>query len=66
MDRYLDRWEKILRDNDIDGIRFIVENDDDTSRDMRNLSPLSALLSDDERHRVIVEFGTKLKAAPER
>ncbi|MFD6857073.1 hypothetical protein ACFWCF_06980 [Rhodococcus sp. NPDC060090] len=62
MDRYLDRWEKTLRDNDIDGIRVIVESDDDTSREMRNLSPLSVLLSDDERHRVIVEFGTKLEA----
>src|SRR5574340_1588881 len=66
MDRYLDRWDKIVRDNDIDGIRRIVESDDDTSREMRNLSPLSVLLSDDERRQVLAEFGTRLKATAQR
>ncbi|WP_194293864.1 hypothetical protein [Rhodococcus pyridinivorans] len=66
MDRYLDRWDRIVRDNDIDGIRTIVESDDDTSREMRNLSPLSVLLSDDERQRVLNEFGTRLRGTATR
>ncbi|RQM31920.1 hypothetical protein TN91_23450 [Rhodococcus ruber] len=66
MDRYIDRWDRIVRDNDIDGIRKIVESDDDTSREMRNLSPLSVLLSEDERRRVLTEFGTRFKAGTTR
>ncbi|AYA28068.1 hypothetical protein C6369_025750 [Rhodococcus rhodochrous] len=66
MERYLDRWDMIVRTNDIDDIRRIVETDDDASREMRNLSPLSVLLSDDERRRVLTEFGTRLKATAQR
>lgn len=66
MERYLDRWDMIVRTNDIDDIRRIVETDDDTSREMRNLSPLSVLLSDDERRRVLTEFSTRLKATAQR
>ncbi|WP_259444382.1 hypothetical protein [Rhodococcus sp. DMU2021] len=66
MERYLDRWDTIVRTNDIDDIRRIVETDDDTSREMRNLSPLSVLLSDDERRRVLTEFRTRLKATAQR
>lgn len=66
MERYLDRWDTIVRTNNIDDIRRIVETDDDTSREMRNLSPLSVLLSDDERRRVLTEFGTQLKTAAQR
>lgn len=62
MDRYLDRWDEIIRTQDLDTVRRIVETDDDTSREMRNLSPLSVLLSKDDRSRVLDEFGTKLKA----
>ncbi|MDT2010229.1 hypothetical protein FXW78_54215 [Rhodococcus opacus] len=53
MTRYLDSWERIIRDNDIDGIRRIVDSDDETGNEMRNLSPLSVLLDEDERLQVI-------------
>lgn len=36
--------------------------DDDTSREMRNLSPLSVLLTDHERDRVLDEFAAQLEA----
>lgn len=62
MDQYLSRWDEIIRTDDIDSVRRIAETDDDTSREMRNLSPLSVLLTDDERHRVLDEFGTQLEA----
>ncbi len=62
MDQYLSRWDEIVRTNDIDSVRRIVQSDDDTSREMRNLSPLSVLLTKDERHRVLDEFGTQLEA----
>lgn len=62
MNQYLDRWDEIIRTDDIDSVRHIVQSDDDTSREMRNLSPLSVLLTKDERHRVLDEFGTQLKA----
>jgi hypothetical protein len=62
MDHYLERWDEIIRTQDLEAVRRIVESDDDTSREMRNLSPLSVLLSPDDRSRVLVEFGHKLHA----
>lgn len=62
MDQYLSRWDEIIRTDDIDSVRRMAETDDDASREMRNLSPLSVLLTEDERHRVLDEFGTQLKA----
>ncbi|MCJ0907472.1 hypothetical protein [Rhodococcus sp. ARC_M6] len=46
-------WERIVDNNDIGGIRNIVESDDENAREMRNLSPLSILLSEDERLQVL-------------
>lgn len=63
MDHYLDRWDEIIRTQDLDTVRRIVETDDDTSREMRNLSPLSVLLNTDDRSRVLTEFGHKLEAS---
>lgn len=50
---YLERWERIVDDNDIDAFRAVVARDDETGNDMRNLSPLGVLLTDDERLQVL-------------
>ncbi|MGW4482021.1 hypothetical protein [Rhodococcus triatomae] len=49
----LDRWEQIIDENDIEALRTIVESDDETGNEMRNLSPLHVLLTEDERMRVL-------------
>ncbi|MCJ0907052.1 hypothetical protein [Rhodococcus sp. ARC_M6] len=51
--RCLDQWEHIVEDNDIEAIRAVVVSDDEHAREMRNLSPLSILLSEDERLQVL-------------
>lgn len=53
MRSYLDRWEQIVSDNDIDAVRAIVAADDETAREMRNLSPLHVLLTEPERMQVL-------------
>ncbi|PVX59699.1 hypothetical protein [Rhodococcus globerulus] len=49
----LDQWERIIADNDIDTVRKISVSDTETDREMRNMSPLSVLLSESERLRVL-------------
>lgn len=51
--RCLDQWEHIVSSNDIDTVRKIADSDSETAREMRNLSPLSVLLSEPERLHVI-------------
>ena len=51
--RCLDEWERIVDDNDIEAVRAVVESDDEHAREMRNLSPLSILLSETERLQVL-------------
>ena len=53
MRSYLDQWEQIIGDNDIDAVRAIVAADDETAREMRNLSPLHVLLTEPERMQVL-------------
>ena len=52
----LDRWEQIVRDNDVEAFRLIVAADDETGNEMRNLSPLGVLLTEDERLQVLDEL----------
>lgn len=52
----LDRWEQIVRDNEVEAFRRIVAADDETGNGMRNLSPLGVLLTEDERLQVIEEL----------
>lgn len=47
------RWERIVRTGDLESVRRIVESDDEDSLEMRNLSPLSVLLEENERRDVI-------------
>jgi hypothetical protein len=49
----LERWERIIAGNDIDTVRKISASDTETDREMRNMSPLSVLLSESERLRVL-------------
>ncbi|MDJ0403297.1 hypothetical protein QNA23_07405 [Rhodococcus erythropolis] len=49
----LDQWKRIIADNDIDIVRKISVSDTETDREMRNMSPLSVLLSESERLRVL-------------
>lgn len=49
----LDRWEQIIRNNDVEGLRRIVESEDETGIEMRNLSPLHVLLTEGERMKVL-------------
>jgi hypothetical protein len=49
----LDRWEQIIGSNDLDAVRRIVVSDDEIDREMRNLSPLTVLLSEPERIQVL-------------
>ena len=49
----LDRWARIIADNDIDAVREISVSDTEADREMRNMSPLSVLLSENERLRVL-------------
>ncbi|MGF7123320.1 hypothetical protein AB4Z09_20660 [Rhodococcus sp. TAF43] len=61
MTSYMDRWEQIVRDNDIKSFRNIVDSDDETAKEMRNLSPLSVLLDEDERLQVLDDLRDLLK-----
>jgi len=47
-----------VRNNDIDAVREIDASDTETAREMRNLSPLSVLLSEPERLHVVADLRT--------
>lgn len=53
MGECMDLWEQLIRTNDLDGIRGLVLSDDERSQEMRNLSPLTVLLNEKERLRVL-------------
>lgn len=49
----LDRWERLVRDEDVPGIRRVLTGLDRDSIEMREMSPLGGLLSEDERLKVL-------------
>ena len=49
----LNRWERIIADNDIEAVRAISVSDTEADREMRNMSPLSVLLDESERLQVL-------------
>jgi plasmid maintenance system antidote protein VapI len=51
--RNLDRWEKYLSDDDILGIHRVLTGLDRDSIEMREVSPLRGLLSQDERIEIL-------------
>ncbi|MFE5644175.1 hypothetical protein [Rhodococcus sp. NPDC056516] len=46
-------WERVVADKDISTVRRIRISDTETDREIRNMSPLSVLLSESERLRVL-------------
>lgn len=46
---HVELWDRLLHSGDIDIIRRIVLADDERGREMRNLSPLTVLLTESER-----------------
>ncbi|WP_301851094.1 hypothetical protein [Rhodococcus pyridinivorans] len=63
MNRYLAEWDEIIRTGDLDSVRRIVTADDDHAREMRNLSPLSVLLDENDRIEIRNELSDLLRAA---
>ncbi|WP_433761336.1 helix-turn-helix domain-containing protein [Nocardia sp. CA-135398] len=51
--RNLDRWESLIRRGDVPGIHRVLTGLDRDSIEMREVSPLSGLLSQDERADVL-------------
>ncbi|MBY6414424.1 hypothetical protein HQ346_22625 [Rhodococcus sp. BP-252] len=62
MTSYLDWWEQIIRNSDIETLRSLVQSDDETGNDMRSLSPLYVLLTEPERLQVIDDLRTTILA----
>nr|WP_254072954.1 hypothetical protein [Rhodococcus rhodochrous] len=50
---HVERWDQLLRSGDLDLIRHVVLSDDEVGREMRNLSPLTVLLTESERLEVL-------------
>lgn len=50
---HVGRWDELLRTGDLDLIRNVVLSDDEVGREMRNLSPLTVLLTESERLEVL-------------
>jgi transcriptional regulator with XRE-family HTH domain len=53
--RNLDRWEVLVRDGDVAALHRILTGLDRDSIEMREVTPLSGLLSDEERTEVLQE-----------
>ncbi|MGH3734618.1 MAG: helix-turn-helix domain-containing protein [Micromonosporaceae bacterium] len=51
--RNLDRWQQLLRDRDVPGLRRVMTGLDTDSVEMREVSPLGGLLSQEERSAVL-------------
>ncbi len=51
--RNLDRWGRLVLDRDVRGLRRVLTGVDTSSMEMREVSPLGGLLSEEERRRVL-------------
>ena len=51
--RNLDRWQKLVRDRDVPGLRQVMTGLDTDSVEMREVSPMGGLMSQDERAEVL-------------
>ncbi len=51
--RNLDRWQRLVRDRDLPGLRRVMTSLDTDSVEMREVSPLGGLLPQDERSEVL-------------
>lgn len=55
-ERNLERWESLFRSEDVSGIHRVFTGLDRDSIEMREVSPMSGLLSPDDRQRVLQEI----------
>jgi hypothetical protein len=51
--RNLDRWQHLLDDRDIPGLRRVLTGLDTHSVEMREVSPMGGLISQEERSEVL-------------
>ncbi len=51
--RNLDRWQRLIQDGDLSGLRRVMTGRDTDSVQMREVSPLGGLLSQEERSEVL-------------
>ncbi len=54
-ERNLERWESLIDGGDVGGLHRVLTGLDRDSIEMREVSPLSGLLSPEERHQVLVQ-----------
>lgn len=45
----LERWEELVTGKDLEGLRLVLTGLDRSSVEMREVSPMSGIISDDER-----------------
>lgn len=55
--RNLDRWRKLVRGNDVSGLRRVMTGLDTDSIEMREVSPMGGLLPQDERTDTLAKAG---------
>jgi len=55
--RNLDRWRKLVRGNDVSGLRRVMTGLDTDSIEMREVSPMGGLLPQDERTDTLAQAG---------
>jgi len=51
--RNLDRWQRLIQDSDLSGLRGVMTGRDTDSVQMREVSPMGGLLSQEERSEVL-------------
>ena len=51
--RNLGRWQQLVRDSDVPGLRSVMTGVDTDSVEMREVSPMGGLMSQDERSEVL-------------
>jgi transcriptional regulator with XRE-family HTH domain len=51
--RNLDRWQRLIEDGDLSGLRIVMTGRDTDSVQMREVSPMGGLLSQEERSEVL-------------
>ena len=51
--RNLGRWQQLVRDRDVPGLRSVMTGVDTDSVEMREVSPMGGLMSQDERSEVL-------------
>lgn len=49
----LERWQRLVRDRDVSGLRHVMTGVDTDSVEMREVSPMGGLMSQDERSEVL-------------